>query len=366
MAPLGHKELTEYEWLLQSLTESSMQGYLSCCWIWLIIFANVAKFKRKHFKENYKLNNMFLLWNRATKPILNDQDMDICSHTTRPSAAMILTVWNKWALVFHRKQFQLTVPSQYFDMERNAKLIYFHVKVNLAWHFLISHTSNTIYSIILTRSKLSLCSANHRPGYWSNLACDWPSTVWAYYEQETENGPWLLQTFVFHEEMCQISRTFPSIHNWILFPLSISKPSVHGNIFIVLVTAKASLTRTNYAVNPTLKSTVNIRLENFRGMSVINLIESFATNLWKYFPYLAVNSQTYAYIHQLSLHIIVWITVIATRVGDITIQKNLWNIHSLLTSNTLNGSKSNAIWTVTCFTHSELKKNGCHFTDDPW
>ena len=42
----------------------------------------------------------------------------------------------------------------------------------------------------LARSKLKLCSANHRPGYWSNLPCDWLSTAWAYSEQETENGPW--------------------------------------------------------------------------------------------------------------------------------------------------------------------------------
>ena len=40
----------------------------------------------------------------------------------------------------------------------------------------------------LARSKLRLCSANHRPGYWSNLPCDWPSTAWAYSEQQTENG----------------------------------------------------------------------------------------------------------------------------------------------------------------------------------
>ena len=31
----------------------------------------------------------------------------------------------------------------------------------------------------LARSKLRLCSANHRPGYWSNLPCDWQSTAWA-------------------------------------------------------------------------------------------------------------------------------------------------------------------------------------------
>ena len=41
----------------------------------------------------------------------------------------------------------------------------------------------------LARSKPRLCSANHRPGYWSNLPCDWPNTAWAYSEQETENGP---------------------------------------------------------------------------------------------------------------------------------------------------------------------------------
>ena len=40
----------------------------------------------------------------------------------------------------------------------------------------------------LAQSKLRLCSANHKPGYWCNLPCDWPSTGWAYSEQETENG----------------------------------------------------------------------------------------------------------------------------------------------------------------------------------
>ena len=33
----------------------------------------------------------------------------------------------------------------------------------------------------LAQSKLRLCSANHRPGYWSNLPCDWLSTAWAYW-----------------------------------------------------------------------------------------------------------------------------------------------------------------------------------------
>ena len=41
----------------------------------------------------------------------------------------------------------------------------------------------------LAQTKLRLCWANHRPGYWGNLPCDWPSIAWAYSEQETENGP---------------------------------------------------------------------------------------------------------------------------------------------------------------------------------
>ena len=42
----------------------------------------------------------------------------------------------------------------------------------------------------LAHSKLRLCSANHRAGYFSNLACDWLSIAPAYSEQETEKlGP---------------------------------------------------------------------------------------------------------------------------------------------------------------------------------
>ena len=52
--------------------------------------------------------------------------------------------------------------------------------------------SNWIWSCFLSlaRIKLRLCSANHRPGYWSNLPCDWPSATWAYSEQDTENVSW--------------------------------------------------------------------------------------------------------------------------------------------------------------------------------
>ena len=55
------------------------------------------------------------------------------------------------------------------------------------YHLLYLHRTRAHF-LSLVRSKLRLCSANHRPGYWSNLPCDWPSTAWAYYEQETETG----------------------------------------------------------------------------------------------------------------------------------------------------------------------------------
>ena len=51
------------------------------------------------------------------------------------------------------------------------------------------HSRIRAHFLSFARSKLKLCSANHRSGYFSNLACDWLSIVWAYSEQETENGP---------------------------------------------------------------------------------------------------------------------------------------------------------------------------------
>ena len=46
-----------------------------------------------------------------------------------------------------------------------------------------------VFAVDIKQKKKTLFSANHRPGYWSNLPCDWSSTAWAYSEPETENGP---------------------------------------------------------------------------------------------------------------------------------------------------------------------------------
>ena len=45
-----------------------------------------------------------------------------------------------------------------------------------------------VFCLLLSSAQLRLCSPNHKAGYYSNLACDWLSIVWAYSVHETENG----------------------------------------------------------------------------------------------------------------------------------------------------------------------------------
>ena len=65
----------------------------------------------------------------------------------------------------------------------------------LTSRILVSASARACF-LALTRSKLRLCLANHKAGYFSNLTCDWLSMVWAHFEQETENGPWLATFFI--------------------------------------------------------------------------------------------------------------------------------------------------------------------------
>ena len=69
-----------------------------------------------------------------------------------------------------------------------AQLCWYHGKQILrSWTICVSEVWNVFCEIrarflSLTRSKLRLCSANHRAGYFSNRACGWVSIVWAYSE----------------------------------------------------------------------------------------------------------------------------------------------------------------------------------------
>ena len=64
----------------------------------------------------------------------------------------------------------------YIIISEFMRFIYSYPLEGLYWH------ETWARFLSLARSKLRLCPANHRPGYWSNLPCDWPSTAWAYSE----------------------------------------------------------------------------------------------------------------------------------------------------------------------------------------
>ena len=53
---------------------------------------------------------------------------------------------------------------------------------------IIGHVTKNNICLLLSVSS-DYAWASHRPGYWSNLSCDWRGTAWAYSEQETENRP---------------------------------------------------------------------------------------------------------------------------------------------------------------------------------
>ena len=83
-----------------------------------------------------------------------------------------------------------------------------------------SMLQHTIHSVIpsawscflsLAPCRLRLCSANHRAVYFSNLACDWLSIVWAYSKQETENGPWNITNCFSMLQHTQLDDHFSSI-----------------------------------------------------------------------------------------------------------------------------------------------------------
>ena len=55
------------------------------------------------------------------------------------------------------------------------------------WRWLSSSATATAASpsepVLCLLLGVRLCSTNYRPGYWSNLPCDWPSTALSYSEQ---------------------------------------------------------------------------------------------------------------------------------------------------------------------------------------
>ena len=76
------------------------------------------------------------------------------------------------------------LPSMSLHMSRHVMVLSWVIFFNVSP--LTSDIRDRFSSLI--RGKLRLCTANHRAGYFSNLTCDRLSIVWAYSEQDTENG----------------------------------------------------------------------------------------------------------------------------------------------------------------------------------
>ena len=119
----------------------------------------------------------------------------------------------------------------------------------------------------VARSKLRLCSANHRPGYWSNLPCDWPSTAYAYSEQDTENWPWSHHTSLLFAApgVCFSSHTYAVswigahtrgngqphvVHDWLdrLWNIVYPKKYAHGFVVLCFVVVMQSFIMNSHEV----------------------------------------------------------------------------------------------------------------------
>ena len=74
----------------------------------------------------------------------------------------------------------------------NCRNVYVFI-YSLVFH--LSHDITRARFLSLTQGMLRLRSANHRAGYFSNLACDLLSIVWTYFGQETESGTISLLSF---------------------------------------------------------------------------------------------------------------------------------------------------------------------------
>ena len=90
----------------------------------------------------------------------------------------------------------------------------------------------------LARSKLRLYSANHRPGFWGNLPCDWPSTTWAYSKHATGHGPWCF--FVLFPDVLAtpgVSRfSYPAAFFDELFPYLLALHKYHAWCCVIILT----------------------------------------------------------------------------------------------------------------------------------
>ena len=76
--------------------------------------------------------------------------------------------------------------------------------------FPMSYTmTSRVRFLSLPRSKLRLCSANHRAGYFSNLVSDWLGIIWAYSEPSKRQKTGSSLVYVLWRHFLLSSQQFP-------------------------------------------------------------------------------------------------------------------------------------------------------------
>ena len=129
-----------------------------------------------------------------------------------------------------------------------------------------------VHFLSLARSKLRLCSANHRLGYWCNLLCDWTGTAWAYSEQETENGPWYAMALMWQYCNAYLPQLSASVKS-----LSVMSKGTKSELNARQIYAEIGTYRgTTVALRKVHKDIVTFNKEDLREMNTVR-------SLWRWF-----------------------------------------------------------------------------------
>ena len=122
--------------------------------------------------------------------------IELCLSCIKPSIYAVMVhryLW--WPVITSWLHCGVTVLSSYVVVQCMGECLW---SMSAApWPTLLIAGREAQGPFSLALSKLRLCSANNRAGYFSNLACDWLSLVWAY--SEKDNRPWSMESgMAFH------------------------------------------------------------------------------------------------------------------------------------------------------------------------
>ena len=119
----------------------------------------------------------------TTFSVTSDENFSVVDFTSILQYLLVACPWGWGIGVFWECKIWFMFCLSYCSAVKNVMLY-----LTRAYFFFIVILDPGLF-FVLAPSKFRLCLANHRTGYFSNLACDWLSIVWAYSEEEIENRP---------------------------------------------------------------------------------------------------------------------------------------------------------------------------------